>query len=283
MPLQAFSLIFPQTRLFKANNFIYQFKIKGGSSFRREEVIRGDSLDEELEEIIRTVIGNLDNLQPFSSTRFSVYPYKKRWRGVSKVVRKHGERKQRAYPFSIILYLEKNMQNEKQAEQVLSSETEAAQQFPSVSELRSKCSRGHSPLEDAIIKGLSQDMEVEGKVSAAGLKEDPGHHGKKSTRGFNEPQEKSSASTVIVSGTPGKVHPGTTEHDMREEEEGDEEEENADSVPGTPLRPGILTRLARSLSGVVERHMETGGVPGFRREDSLGFVWFKFCSANKKS
>lgn len=32
---------------------------------------------------------------------------------MSKVVRKHGERKQRAYPFSIILYLEKNMQNGK--------------------------------------------------------------------------------------------------------------------------------------------------------------------------
>ena len=38
--------------------------------------------------------------------------------------------------------------------------------------------------------------------------------------------------------------PGTTE-DMEEEEEGDEEGENVDSVLRSPERPGILTRLAR--------------------------------------
>ncbi|XP_039677496.1 membrane-anchored junction protein isoform X4 [Perca fluviatilis] len=170
MPLQAFSFPCPETRFFKAGSFIYKFKIRGGSSFRGEKNMGGNCLNQQLEEIIRTVLGNLDSLQPFSSSHFIVFPYRKRREGASKVMCKHGERKLRAYPFTLILYLEKNMQNEeaKQVEEKLSSEKYVAQQFPPVSEPQSKRHKSDSPLEEAILKRLIKDMEAEGKVSVVG-------------------------------------------------------------------------------------------------------------------
>ncbi|XP_059211029.1 membrane-anchored junction protein isoform X2 [Centropristis striata] len=169
MPLQAFSFPFPETRFFRAGSFIYKFKIRGSISFRGDQVRRLNCLSEELEEIIRTVLGNLDSLQPFSSAHFNIYPYKKQWEGASKVTSKHGEGTLRAYPFSLILYLERKMQNEdtKQAEKKMSPEKEVAQNFPSASEPKSKRKR-YSPLEDAILKYLLEDLEAESKLSMAG-------------------------------------------------------------------------------------------------------------------
>uniref|UniRef100_A0A3B4H3J3 Uncharacterized protein n=2 Tax=Haplochromini TaxID=319058 RepID=A0A3B4H3J3_9CICH len=66
MPLQAFSFPLPETRFFKAGSFIYKFTIRGGSSYRQGSVIHS--------EIIRTVLGNLDDLQPFSSTHYIIFP-----------------------------------------------------------------------------------------------------------------------------------------------------------------------------------------------------------------
>ncbi|XP_042256772.1 membrane-anchored junction protein isoform X2 [Thunnus maccoyii] len=260
MSLQAFLFPLPETRFFKAGSYIYKFKIRGGSSYSGEEVIERHSFDQELEEIIRTVLGNLDSLQPFSSTNFNVFPYKKRWEGMSMVMCKHSEGKQRAYPFILLLYLEKNMQDGKQAENQLSPEKEEVQHVPSVSQPQSKRCRRDSPLEDAIIKDLMKDMEAGSKGSTFGahmdnphaegkVKEDPGHTDKKGTKGFAEPQEESGVNTFR--GSSGEVPPGTTEdmeeEEEEEEEEGDEEGENVDSVPRSPGRPGILTRLASHI------------------------------------
>ncbi|XP_045920198.1 membrane-anchored junction protein [Micropterus dolomieu] len=254
MPLQAFSFPVHETRCFKAGSFIYKFRIRGGSSYSGEEVMGGSCFNQELEEIIRTVLGNLDALQPFSSTHFIVFPYKKRWEGASKVMCRNGERRLRVYPFVLILYLEKNVLNEKQAEKTLSPEKEVAQRFPSVCEPESKRCKRHSPLEEAIVKALINDLEAESEVSVDGLhvdnpragrevKEGPGHADKKGTKRFEEPQQTSGVSTG--SGTSGEVHSGTTQ-DMGEEE-GDEEGDNAESVSGTPVEPGILTRLASHI------------------------------------
>ncbi|KAA8582481.1 hypothetical protein FQN60_006152 [Etheostoma spectabile] len=170
MPLQAFSFPCPETRFFKAGSCIYKFKIRGGSSFRGEKNMGGNCLNQELEDIIRTVLGNLDSLQPFSSSHFIVFPYRKRRKGASKGMCKHGEMNLRAYPFSLILYLEKNVQKEeaKQAEEKLSSEKRVAQQFPPVSEPQSKRHKSDSPLEEAILKDLIKDMVAESEVSVVG-------------------------------------------------------------------------------------------------------------------
>ncbi|XP_073330690.1 uncharacterized protein [Pagrus major] len=245
MTLQAFSFPLPETRFIKAGSFIYKFKIRGGSSYSGEEDMGGNCFSQELEEIIRTVLGNLDSLQPFSSTHFNVFPHKKKWEGVSNVMCKHYERKLRVYPFILILYLEKNTQNGKQAEERFSLR-EVAQQIPSASEPQSKRRKRDSTLEDAILKELMKDLEAVGKVSVRlhvdnphteeEVEDDPGHADKNKTEYNNKPQRKSGVNTLRGSGTPGEAHPGTVQ-DM-DEEEG----ENADSA-----KPGILTRLARNV------------------------------------
>ncbi|KAI3376521.1 hypothetical protein L3Q82_016976, partial [Scortum barcoo] len=215
----------------------------------------GNCFDQELQEIIRTVLGNVDNLQPFSSAHFTVFPHKKRWEGACKLVCKECERKLRVYPFVLILYLERNGQDEKRAEEELSPERDVTRQVTSVCEPWSKRCRSDSPLEEAILKDLIGDMEVESKVSMVGrlhvngpraageVKEDPGHVDKKGTEGLDEPQQTPGLGVVAGSGTPSEVHSGITQ-DMGEVE-GDVVGEHADSAPGTPVRPGILTRLAR--------------------------------------
>ncbi|KAK1890423.1 Membrane-anchored junction protein [Dissostichus eleginoides] len=144
MPLQAFSSTLAETRFFRAGSFIYKFKIRGGCSFRGEEVMGGNCFNQELEVIM--------------------VQDKKRWEGARQVVPKHGDRKLAAYPYCLTLYLEKNMQHEeaKQAEEKLSSEKDA------VSEPRSKRCTRCSPLEEAILKDLNQDFETKSKASAVG-------------------------------------------------------------------------------------------------------------------
>ncbi|XP_067379194.1 uncharacterized protein [Channa argus] len=251
MPLEAFSFPFPETRFIRAGNLIYKFKIRGGSSYSGNEKMEG-SFSQELENIIRTVIGNLDSLQPFSTTHVNVFPYKKHWEGVSKVMCKHGEKKLRVYPFILILYLEKNSRNGKQAEEKLSPEDEISHNHCCVSEPQSKRFRRDLPLEDDTLKDLTEDAEstvsavgrlhMDSPPAETGAKKDPGHADKKETMEFHE--LKSGDSAVTGSESSGKVQSGTIQ-DQEVEQEEDEEEENPDSVPGAPVRSGILTRLAR--------------------------------------
>ncbi|XP_013770089.1 uncharacterized protein C11orf85 homolog isoform X2 [Pundamilia nyererei] len=176
MPLQAFSFPLPETRFFKAGSFIYKFTIRGGSSYSQQDVMGEVAFNQELEEIIRTVLGNLDDLQPFSSTHYIIFPYKKQWESVCK----HDEMNLSVYPFTLILYLEKNMQNGSQSVE----ENDVRQHIPSIPEPQLK---RDSPLEEAILKDLINDTEAENRVAVTGkldlvsehsqgkTKEDPGH------------------------------------------------------------------------------------------------------------
>ncbi|KAM6959875.1 uncharacterized protein majin isoform 2-T2 [Tautogolabrus adspersus] len=252
MPLSAFSFPLPETRFIKAGSLIYKFTIRGGSSYSGEEVIGGHCFNEELEDIVRTVLGNLDSLGPFSSTHFNVFPYKKPWEGVSKVMCIQCDGNLRAYPLTLLVYLEKNMGKGKPAGEKLS--LKEAARSPFVSEPLTKRSRRDSPLEEAILKDLTIDLEAESRGFMAGLqddyrragrkaKEDPGHDDKKGTKGFVEPQQKSGVSPDRGKGTPGEMHPASTQAVMTQDEE-EEEREDSDSEPGTPERRGILTRMA---------------------------------------
>nr|XP_019951024.1 PREDICTED: membrane-anchored junction protein [Paralichthys olivaceus] len=234
MTLQTFSFPLPETRFFRADGSIYKFKIRGGSSFSGEEEMGGNCFNQELEDIIRTVLGNLDNLQPFSSTHFSIFPYKKRWEGLSKVMCKHDEKNLRAYPFILILYLEKKTQNGKHRENRLSPESER-EHHSSVSKPQSKRRKTDSPLEEAILQVLVKELEAESKISVVGMlhvdnpqeegavKEDPGHVKLKS--GVN-----------MMSESPSEGQPGTIQ-DMESEEEDKAASE----------RSGFLTRLASQI------------------------------------
>uniref|UniRef100_A0A3B4CPM9 Uncharacterized protein n=1 Tax=Pygocentrus nattereri TaxID=42514 RepID=A0A3B4CPM9_PYGNA len=84
MPVQAFSFPVPETRFF-------QLYIK---------------LSIVLQNAVRAVLMNLDNLQPFTTQHFNIFPYKSRWERVSELRFKKGDMKLSAYPFLLTLYVE---------------------------------------------------------------------------------------------------------------------------------------------------------------------------------
>ncbi|XP_047372245.1 membrane-anchored junction protein isoform X4 [Sciurus carolinensis] len=106
MSLKPFTYPFPETRFLHAGPNVYKFKIRYGNSIRGEEIENKDVIIRELEDSIRAVLGNLDNLQPFVTEHFIVFPYKSKWERVSHLKFKHGEIVLLPYPFVFTLYVE---------------------------------------------------------------------------------------------------------------------------------------------------------------------------------
>ncbi|XP_043775485.1 membrane-anchored junction protein isoform X2 [Cervus elaphus] len=74
MSLKPFTYPFPETRFLHAGPNVYKFKIRYGNSIRGEEAENKEVIVQELEDSIRAVLGNLDNLQPFATEHFIVFP-----------------------------------------------------------------------------------------------------------------------------------------------------------------------------------------------------------------
>ncbi|XP_045412051.1 membrane-anchored junction protein isoform X2 [Lemur catta] len=106
MSLKPFTYPFPETRFLHAGPNVYKFKIRYGNSIRGEEIEDKEVIIRELEDSIRVVLGNLDNLQPFATEHFIVFPYKSKWERVSHLKFKHGEIVLIPYPFVFTLYVE---------------------------------------------------------------------------------------------------------------------------------------------------------------------------------
>ncbi|KAM9080605.1 membrane-anchored junction protein isoform 1-T2 [Megaptera novaeangliae] len=106
MSLKPFTYPFPETRFLHAGPNVYKFKIRYGNNMRGEEVENKEVIVQELEDSIRVVLGNLDNLQPFATEHFIVFPYKSKWERVSHLKFKHGEIVLVPYPFVFTLYVE---------------------------------------------------------------------------------------------------------------------------------------------------------------------------------
>ncbi|XP_023415389.2 LOW QUALITY PROTEIN: membrane-anchored junction protein [Loxodonta africana] len=106
MSLKPFTYPFPETRFLHAGPNVYKFKIRYGNSIRGEEVENKEVIVRELEDSIRVVLGNLDNLQPFTTEHFIIFPYKSKWERVSHLKFKHGEVVLVPYPFVFTLYVE---------------------------------------------------------------------------------------------------------------------------------------------------------------------------------
>lgn len=227
MSLQPFSFRFPQTRFLKAGGYIYKLKIQGGSTHSGGKTTGEYCYNQELEDIIRTVLGNLESLQPFSSTHFNVFPYKKQWEGVTKVMCKLKKKKLKAYPFTLILFLEKIWHNDPLTEDQLTPEKDV--HLLCVCEPPFKRHKSDSPLEESIIKDLANYMEAESKVSVMRLYE---HNSLQQEDTEEDPQSEDKGSDVIAvteSGTP---------EDNGEETIGAEK---------TPAEPNRLTKLARRI------------------------------------
>ncbi|XP_013874487.1 uncharacterized protein C11orf85 homolog [Austrofundulus limnaeus] len=270
MPLQPFSFPVPETRFLKAGSLIYKFKIKGGTSYSEDKDFKGECFNQELEDVIRTVLGNLDHLEPFSTARHIVFPYKSPWGKVHK----HTTKERKLYPFIITLYMEKNMHKRKRPEE------EEMRHISSVSESRSKRCCRDSPLEEAILKEFSR---MEGENS----KEDLDHQRSEEEEEEEEQEEVTedpmlayepettpeSRSKRCCRDSPleeailkefsrmeGENSKEDLDHQRSEEEEEEEEQEEVTEDPmlayepettpeeeRTPERPGILKRLARNL------------------------------------
>ncbi|XP_069848374.1 membrane-anchored junction protein-like isoform X1 [Dipodomys merriami] len=106
MTLKPFTYPFPETRFFHAGSNVYKFKIRYGNSIRGEEIEKKEVIIQELEDSIRAVLGNLDNLQPFVTEHFIVFPYKSKWERVSHLKFKHEKVILAPYPFVFTLYVE---------------------------------------------------------------------------------------------------------------------------------------------------------------------------------
>ncbi|XP_063248000.1 uncharacterized protein LOC134547817 [Prinia subflava] len=67
-----------------------------------------ESAAKESEEVVRVILGNLDDLHPFSTDHFTVFPYLSKWERVSKMKFKHENVHLVPYPYICTLYLELN-------------------------------------------------------------------------------------------------------------------------------------------------------------------------------
>ncbi|XP_044920587.1 membrane-anchored junction protein isoform X4 [Mustela putorius furo] len=74
MSLKPFTYPFPETRFLHAGPNVYKFKIRYGNSIRGKDIENKEVIVQELEDSIRVVLGNLDNLQPFATEHFIVFP-----------------------------------------------------------------------------------------------------------------------------------------------------------------------------------------------------------------
>ncbi|KAM5248464.1 membrane-anchored junction protein [Ctenodactylus gundi] len=106
MTLKPFTYPFPETRFLHAGSSVYKFKIRYGNSIRGEEIGKKEVIIQELEDSIRAVLGNLDNLEPFVTEHFIVFPYKNKWERVSHLKFKHEAIILTPYPFVVTLYVE---------------------------------------------------------------------------------------------------------------------------------------------------------------------------------
>ncbi|KAL9838582.1 membrane-anchored junction protein isoform 7-T16 [Geothlypis trichas] len=108
MSLKPFTYPLPETRFLHAGRHVYKFKIRYGNFNSSPNLSLTESAAKESEEVIRIILGNLDDLHPFSTDHFTVFPYLSKWERVSKMKFKHENVHLMPYPYICTLYLELN-------------------------------------------------------------------------------------------------------------------------------------------------------------------------------
>ncbi|XP_008947108.1 PREDICTED: uncharacterized protein C11orf85 homolog, partial [Merops nubicus] len=108
MSLKPFSYPLPETRFLHAGGVVYKFKMRYGNFTSAPDLSSPNSTAEELEEAIRVILGNLDDLHPFSTDHFTIFPYLSKWERVSKMSFKHENVSLVPYPYICTVYLELN-------------------------------------------------------------------------------------------------------------------------------------------------------------------------------
>uniref|UniRef100_A0A8C2TW63 Uncharacterized protein n=1 Tax=Coturnix japonica TaxID=93934 RepID=A0A8C2TW63_COTJA len=101
MPLKPFAYPLPETRFLHAGGIVYKFKIRYGNFII-------PSLFWFFQEAIRVILGNLDDLHPFSTDHFTIFPYLSKWERVSEMRFEHKNVDLVPYPYICTMYLELN-------------------------------------------------------------------------------------------------------------------------------------------------------------------------------
>ncbi|XP_069752151.1 membrane-anchored junction protein isoform X2 [Narcine bancroftii] len=106
MALKGFTYPLPETRFIHAGRMVYKLKMRYSQRIREDLGINRVQVGQELEESIRAVLGNLDNLQPFNTVHFTIFPYKNKWESLSELRFKQGSKVLITYPYVCTLYVE---------------------------------------------------------------------------------------------------------------------------------------------------------------------------------
>ncbi|XP_032303828.1 membrane-anchored junction protein isoform X2 [Coturnix japonica] len=108
MPLKPFAYPLPETRFLHAGGIVYKFKIRYGNLQSAPELNNTEIAVKEFEEAIRVILGNLDDLHPFSTDHFTIFPYLSKWERVSEMRFEHKNVDLVPYPYICTMYLELN-------------------------------------------------------------------------------------------------------------------------------------------------------------------------------
>ncbi|KAM6051030.1 membrane-anchored junction protein isoform 1-T2 [Theristicus caerulescens] len=108
MSLKPCTYPLPETRFLHAGRRVYKFRMRYGNLKSAPDLDNAESAAKELEEAIRVILGNLDDLRPFSTDHFTIFPYLSKWERVSKMRFKHEDVRLVPYPYICTMYLELN-------------------------------------------------------------------------------------------------------------------------------------------------------------------------------
>uniref|UniRef100_A0A8V5H3J7 Uncharacterized protein n=1 Tax=Melopsittacus undulatus TaxID=13146 RepID=A0A8V5H3J7_MELUD len=182
MPLKPFTCPLPETRFLHAGRRVYKFKIRYGHFSSTPDFENTESAVKELEEAIRVILGNLDDLHPFSTDHFTIFPYLSKWERVSKMRFKHKNIHLVPYPYICTMYLELNsfQQNVPCGKEVKKGSDELVKRRNEVSE---------STAGQASVKGRRVEVQAETLCQQSGIDRTGAvsvHHISKEKHGFEE-------------------------------------------------------------------------------------------------
>ncbi|KAM5138760.1 membrane-anchored junction protein [Mantella aurantiaca] len=106
MPIKPFSLNVPETRFLHCSKYVYKFKIRYGVCFSSQHIENTEQALQELVESIRAIIANQDNLNPFFTRHFIIFPYKRKWESASCLKFKYRHKSLLPFPYVFTAYLE---------------------------------------------------------------------------------------------------------------------------------------------------------------------------------
>ncbi|XP_041416725.1 membrane-anchored junction protein-like isoform X2 [Xenopus laevis] len=106
MPIKRFSFSLPETRFFHTKKDVFKFKFHYGAHFPMEDTQNKEYISEEIVDSIRAVLANHENLHPFCTEHFIIFPYKTKWDSAARLRFTCGDKTFNPFPFVFTLYIE---------------------------------------------------------------------------------------------------------------------------------------------------------------------------------